>query len=961
MALSSSQELSWVNEYPDALICFRSIAGRRLVTLWWSEGEGALSSLSRHSLYRKMSRCKTDCLEKPLSSGFRWFGRFVGSHPWWFLILPLFLSGGLGAGFIFLRDRQANGIEDQFTPVNGLAKRERAFVQDNFQNTGDFSQLRLSTEGTYGSLIITALQNILTDDALTEIINLDKQVKRLNTENPFASLCARNDGTCMSNPVLDIINYTASKISDITLEYPEHKGVFLGSVLGGVQLKEGSSKVNSAKAMRLFYFLKEENLNETVQWLKAFIHFFSNYTGLNTVSVSYFTSLSREEEFESSSASVIPFFSITYFLAITISIISCLRLDCVRNKVWVASFGVLSAGLAVLSSFGLLLFCGMPFAMTVASAPFLILGIGVDDMFIMISCWQKTKVKDQVEERLAETYKEAAVSITITTLTDVLAFYIGLMTPFRSVQSFCMYTGTAVLFCYIYNITFFGAFLALNGRREQGNRHWLTCMVVPEEKDNPDGNICYVGGAYDKETGTEKEMPIHLFFKKYYGPFLTHSCTKVFMIILYCGYLAASIYGCLQIQEGIELKNLAVDSSYVVEYYDKEKKYFSEYGPNVMIVIKDDEFQYWNTSARESLDLCLQEFNNLSMTSKDLLISWLQSYMLYGKDTLDLNDENIFKTSLPGFLQVSRFSQDVNFTDNQILASRMFVQTVNISRAIDEKNMLNAFRETAENCQAVDLLVYHYAFIYFDQYAVIVSNTIQNVVVATLAMLVISLLLIPNPICSLWVTFAIASVIVGVAGFMALWDVNLDSISMINLVICIGFSVDFSAHISYAFVSSNEPSGNKKAIDALYNLGYPMIQAAVSTIAGVVVLAASQSYIFRTFFKIMFLVILFGLVHGVVFIPVFLSLLGFCGKAHNSIEHENTTKQHNNMKDQSVFAYSNSGFASQKELKMDPYAHEFSNVYNLSPRASSKQRAVPDQSLIFSNSLPWKNADPDCP
>ena len=50
------------------------------------------------------------------------------------------------------------------------------------------------------------------------------------------------------------------------------------------------------------------------------------------------------------------------------------RLDCVRNKVWVALAGVLSAGLAVLTSFGLLLFCGMPFSTPVASGPFLILG-----------------------------------------------------------------------------------------------------------------------------------------------------------------------------------------------------------------------------------------------------------------------------------------------------------------------------------------------------------------------------------------------------------------------------------------------------------------------------------------------------------------------------------------------------------------------------------------------------------
>uniref|UniRef100_A0A0E9V9I4 SSD domain-containing protein n=1 Tax=Anguilla anguilla TaxID=7936 RepID=A0A0E9V9I4_ANGAN len=70
-------------------------------------------------------------------------------------------------------------------------------------------------------------------------------------------------------------------------------------------------------------------------------------------------------------------------------------------------------------------------------------------MFVLIAYWQKTNVHDKVEDRLAETYKHAAVSITITTLTDVLAFYIGVMTPFGSVQSFCLYTGTAVLFCYI--------------------------------------------------------------------------------------------------------------------------------------------------------------------------------------------------------------------------------------------------------------------------------------------------------------------------------------------------------------------------------------------------------------------------------------------------------------------------------------------------------------------------------
>ncbi|XP_062336307.1 patched domain-containing protein 3-like [Osmerus eperlanus] len=832
-----------------------------------------------------MPGCKTNCIEKPLSEGFGTLGNFVGRHHWCFFIIPLFVSAGLGGGFYFLKDREANGIEEQFTPVNGPAKDARLIVETYFPNNdSEFSRLRLYTEGTFVSLILSDTENVLSNNVFAKIVEMDQLVKDIKVATiGFNDICAMIAGECMTNSIFDIVKTADSESTPIT--YPFNGSIFTASEIGGVKLKPGSEQIESAKAIRLFYFLNDVNRTVNKMWLTEFINNISKIED-NEMSVSYFTSLSREEEFEKSTDSIIPLFSVTYTIAITFSIVSCMRLDCVRNKVWVATFGVLSAGLAVVSSFGLLLYCGMPFAMTVATAPFLILGIGVDDMFIMISCWQKSQVNHKVEDRMAETYKDAAVSITITTLTDALAFYIGLLTPFASVQSFCMYTGTAVVFCYLYNITFFGAFLAMNGRREESNRHWLTCMKVPEPS-SAKYNTCSEGGYYDKDTGKEEPMPINNFFKNYYGPFLTKKLTKGFVMLLYAGYLAASIYGCFQMKEGIDLKQLATDGSYVGSYYDVEDQYFSEFGPNVMVVVTDTHFRYWDANSRDKLDACLHKFEDLTidnrpLVAKNMTISWLNQYLTYGNATsLNLNDKRLFIDNLPTFFNFSpatqAFRQDVNFSvaEGHIYASRMFIQTVDIRTAIDEKDLLNEFRNTAQACPEA-LVVYHPAFIFFDQYAVIVSNTIQNIVVATVAMLVISLLLIPSPICSLWVTFAIASVIVGVAGFMALWDVNLDSVSMINLVICIGFSVDFSAHISYAFVTSKQPTADEKLIEAVFNLGYPIIQGALSTILGVVILSASESYIFRTFFKIMFLVILFGALHGVTFIPVFLTFFGKC-------------------------------------------------------------------------------------
>ncbi|XP_032896114.1 patched domain-containing protein 3-like [Amblyraja radiata] len=838
-----------------------------------------------------MCYCQTDCIEKPLCKAFRKLGYIVGKNPWWFFTIPLLLSAGLGVGFYFLPVREANDLEEQFTPISGSAKSEREFIREHFPTNDSefFFAQRLYTEGTYVSFIaVSKGNNILTSDALKVILALDEKVKQLriadnnNVTWNYSSLCARESGSCFSNTNLDFIKLIPILVDGYNFTYPIMNGVFIGSTVGGVEVK--GNIIASAKAIKFDYYLQEDNEEMKVKsllWIKNFLSVYpKEQMNLKNIEVSYFTSVSRQEEFEGSAKRIIPLFSITYFLSIFFSITSCMRFDCVRNKVWVAALGVISAGFAVLSGFGLLLFCGVKFAINTANAPFLILGIGVDDMFVMLASWQKTKVHAKVEDRLADTYAEAAVSITITTLTDVLAFYIGIATPFRSVQSFCVYTGTTVLFCFIYNITFFGAVLALNGRREASNRHWLTFRkveMVPKQGESTLSAMCCVGGAYDQESGTELEHPVYFFFKEYYGPFLTKGWTKAAVILLYLGYLAGSIYGCLQIKEGIDLKNLAFDDSYAIPFYDDANEYFSEFGPRVMVTVTES-VDYWNSSVRDEIETCMGRFENLSYVDRELSESWLRAYIgVYGTNTSAINTEKMFMTKLYKFLQfLPSIKQDVDISENNqsIKASRFFIQTININNSVAEKNILIELRELAKECR-IPLLVYHSAFIYYDQYLVIIATTIQNIIVAAAAMLLVALLLIPNPVCSLWVTFATASVLVGVAGFMSFWGVNLDSISMINLVICIGFSVDFSAHISYAYVSSAKGNCNDRAVDALYALGYPIIQGALSTILGVIVLAAAESYIFRTFFKIMFLVISFGAVHGLVFLPVFLTL---CGK-----------------------------------------------------------------------------------
>ncbi|XP_026169155.1 patched domain-containing protein 3 [Mastacembelus armatus] len=833
-----------------------------------------------------MATWHTDYIEKQLCICFQMLGHCIGSHPWWFLIIPLILSTSLGNGFYFLKDRRSNSIEEQFTPVDGKAKMERKYIQHTFpENDSMFSSLRLSTNGNYATLIATGDGNILTVESLQDILDLDFKLRGMavlhdNQTFDYADVCAEVMGSCFSNTILDIIGYNANNIDTVNLTFPwynlDFKSVPLHLSVGSVKLKTESSAVESARAIQLHYYLRKDSKAKIGRWLESFINLVSNDSS-PSIQVSYSTSMSLQWEFEKSAASVIYLFSITYAIAIISSIISCWRLDNVRTKVWVASCGVVSTGLAILSGFGGLLLLGQPFVMTVASCPFMILGIGLDDMFIMISCWQRTRVLDSIPDRLADTYKKAAVSITITTLTDALALFLGYSSPFGSVQSFCLYAAICVCFCYLYNITFLGACMALNGQREAENKHWFTCSKIPEALPSSKSkafSICCVGGSYDQITEKEETEPMSHVFERFYSPFLTHKLIKACVCVIYTGYLAVSIYGCSVLKEGLDIRNLALDDSYIIKYYNNQRQHFSEYSCNVMVSVTQP-FPYWDEDEQKDLHSCISSFESLDYVNSTY--AWFLSFQQYANATnLSISSKEAFYTHLPHFLELnSMFRQDINLTvDNDIQASRFFLQTLNKTTM---KDMMTGLRQAADECP-LELLVYHPAFIYFDQYTVIMDNTVQTILIAVTVMLVVSLILIPNLLCSIWVAFAICSVIVGVTGFMSLWGVNLDSISMINLVMCIGFSVDFSAHITYAYVSSPKTDTNEKAKDALAHLGYPILQGALSTVLGVVMLSMSGSYIFRTFFKIVFLVITLGLLHSLVFIPVFLTMFETCIK-----------------------------------------------------------------------------------
>jgi len=262
--------------------------------------------------------------------------------------------------------------------------------------------------------------------------------------------------------------------------------------------------------------------------------------------------------------------------------------------------------------------------------------------------------------------------------------------------------------------------------------------------------------------------------------------------------------------------------------------------------------------------------------------SWLRSFLSYVSDNqsylnVTIKDERNFIKALKEvwLYPTSSFSLDVKFDDKdeKIVASRFLIQAVNVSGTNQEKDMVKELRRICDS-SPLNASVFHPYFVFFDQFELVRPTSLQCMTFGALVMMLISFIFIPNIFCCLWVAFCIVSIELGVAGYMALWDVNLDSISMINLIMCIGFSVDFTAHICYAYMSSKRPRAEDRVKDSLYSLGLPIVQGAASTILGLMALLLAGTYIFLVFFKMVFLVIFIGAMHGIFLLPVLLSLFG---------------------------------------------------------------------------------------
>lgn len=373
---------------------------------------------------------------------------------------------------------------------------------------------------------------------------------------------------------------------------------------------------------------------------------------------------------------------------------------------------------------------------------------------------------------------------------------------------FCVYAALTVTFSYLMIVTYFVAIMSYDVRRiKAGRRDCLPFCRAPPPKENE--------SAWDEPRPQVSNKLMNAWAK-----FLTHPATKVVVIIFSLASLAAGIYGATVIDESFDRRILAKDDSSLKKFLSAQEQYFKSTIP-VSIVVTGN-VDYGESSVQDDL----KNLANIVTSNKyyeNTNLSWIDTFSKYAQAYKKNIEGSNFTRELKEFLnfgQFSYFKQDLKFSDdNTIKASRIIGVMKDTTRSTDQKNAMLTLRQDLSDKSKLDAFPIARPFIFFEQYAIISRETLTNLLIAALAVLVVTSPFLLDCTVTILVVFNFVALVLELFGLMVLWDVSLNSVSMINLVMAIGFAVDYSAHIAHAYVMSDKETANERVVDALSTLG----------------------------------------------------------------------------------------------------------------------------------------------
>ncbi|CAG0884244.1 unnamed protein product [Darwinula stevensoni] len=152
---------------------------------------------------------------------------------------------------------------------------------------------------------------------------------------------------------------------------------------------------------------------------------------------------------------------------------------------------------------------------------------------------------------------------------------------------------------------------------------------------------------------------------------------------------------------------------------------------------------------------------------------------------------------------------------------------------------------------------------------VVSEELLRNLGLTLVGVFGVTLVLIGDLQVSIWVFSCILFTLIGIAGSMRFAGLTIELMSSVLLILSVGLAVDYSTHIAHKFLVTHGDSKDDRVRITLAEIGPPVFNGGFTTMMAFVFCLWSENYLFQITLKV-----IYGLYHGLVYLPVMLSWFG---------------------------------------------------------------------------------------
>jgi len=832
-------------------------------------------------------------------------------HPKTCVVSTILFSLAMVAVGIFTNFYVENNADLLWTPTPSRVLSHGKWVKEesNFPSQRLF-RLSIHADGR-NVLAKEGLARVFTAvDVVTKTFNYDKICDKSLLTMPTSNGNNRTTTCAIISPT-KFWNYTVALFKEQVMddtdarealsqtEYPDQSKVDTNLIIGSSERDNSTNLLTSAKIYVISIFLPvlEETSDfelKAIDNLKQLQQKWQTEIG-NTYRVDFIADRSFDDEFGRAIVKDIPLVPMIFCV---MTIFTCLIFskpsrNCVTSRSLLGFGAVVGVLLSIMSRYGLLFIIGVPFTSMTQILPFIMFGIGLDDTFILSGAFQRLDKKNDVLLRIDETMKEVGLSIFLTSLTSIVAFSLGCISSVPAVRWLCQYAIPTLLFNFLFQITFVVALMVMDEKRiEDQRKDCLICfrVVVDSKSSASDPSQEEEDELVSLEKNKESAIDR---FMVWLGNFLMKPLVKALVIILFLGFSVGMAYSASLLDVSFKFVDVLPNPSYVRDFFDVYLvlNRGSEKGVRPYIHFRDvdqsDEF------IQEQMETYVEEMTQTEQLLEPPPLFWLRDYKIFvGNSTFTDAGSISFSERLDIFLAEPRYkvynNDIVRNTDNgDIVSSRVQFRMSGVDNN-DANSQIKALldQRTVSLAQPINqkgsdgsksndrwaFFTFHDQYYIWQFYANASYELILTAITGIIAVSTIGTIFIPHWSAFFFIAPVISMLYVDLLGFLQLCGIGINPVSYVALVMSVGLMVDFILHILLRYYESKEKSSEDKVKDCLRTMGKSVLIGGVSTFLGVLPLSLSTTEIFKTIFIAFIGLVTIGIFHGLVFLPVVLSM-----------------------------------------------------------------------------------------